>query len=222
MTNSNDDEHHLKWSGLIESKVRLLVLKLEQLPGIKLVHPFIKPIETLYTMSNSESASSSKADSSSMFKEIIDKYGTHLMESYLDKKYVKITDDNKDQYTNVNKIFITTMYIGFEVDEEVLKPIGVQNNEVVNGKNNNDKKKYKVDIHVPCTEFYNLCHNFNEEYNDTEKFQLIIRYVKGIELLDNVFEEGESRVTKKRKMDLSKDLSNNKTLKKSRKQTIEA
>lgn len=223
MTNSNDDEHHLKWSGLIESKVRLLVLKLEQLPGVELVHPFIKPIETLYTKSSSKTDHVLETDSSSMFKDIIDNYGTHSMESYLDKKYVRITDDNKDQYTNANKVFISTMYIGIEVDEEALKPIGMQNNEGASDKdNNNNKKKYKVDIHIPCTEFYNLCHNFNEEYNDKEKFQLIIRCIKGVELLDNVFDENESRPTKKRKLHLSRDSSDDKMLKKPRTQTTKA
>lgn len=217
MTSSNDDEHHLKWSGLIESKVRLLALKLEQLSGIKLVHPFIKPFETVYT------APVSQSDSRNMFKEIIDKYGTHSMESYLDKKYVKITEDNKDQYTDANKVFITTMYLGLEVDEETLKPIMMQSNEET-GSNTNTNNRYKIDIHIPCMEFYNLCHNFNEEYNDKDKFQLILRYIKGVELLDNVFEEGESRrtTTKKRRINPSENSSDEATLKKPRTQTTEA
>lgn len=182
MTNSNDDEQHLKWSGLVESKVRLLMMKLEQLSGVNLAHPFIKPVETIYTSSDASS-------SSNMFVEIMDKYGTHTMEQQLDKKYIKVTEENKDKYSDANRVFATTMYVGIDVDEAALT-----------NSNSNDKgKKYKLDIHIPCAEFYNLCHNFNEEYNDKEKFQLVVRNIKGFELPDNVFDEGETRPTKKRK-----------------------
>lgn len=182
MTNSNDDEQHLKWSGLVESKVRLLMMKLEQLSGVNLAHPFIKPVETIYTSSDASS-------SSNMFVEIMDKYGTHTMEQQLDKKYIKVTEENKDKYSDANRVFATTMYVGIDVDEAALT-----------NSNSNDKgKKYKLDIHIPCAEFYNLCHNFNEEYNDKDKFQLVVRNIKGFELPDNVFDEGETRPTKKRK-----------------------
>ncbi|CAL9733795.1 poly(A) polymerase [Monosporozyma servazzii] len=183
MTNSTDDEHHLKWSGLVESKVRLLMMKLEQLSGINLAHPFIKPVETIYTTSANESINPN------MFVDIMDKYGTLTMEQQLDKKYTKVTDKNKDQYTEANKVFVTTMYVGIDVEEDALTS------------SNTDQKgeKYKLDIHVPCAEFYNLCHNFSDEYNNNDKFQLVIRYVKAVELPDNVFEEGERPPTKKRK-----------------------
>lgn len=183
MTNSTDDEHHLKWSGLVESKVRLLMMKLEQLSGINLAHPFIKPVETIYTTSANESINPN------MFVDIMDKYGTLTMEQQLDKKYTKVTDENKDQYTEANKVFVTTMYVGIDVEEDALTS------------SNADQKgeKYKLDIHVPCAEFYNLCHNFSDEYNNNDKFQLVIRYVKAVELPDNVFEEGERPPAKKRK-----------------------
>lgn len=40
------DEEHLKWKGLIESKVRVLVQKLETCNGISLAHPYVKDFET--------------------------------------------------------------------------------------------------------------------------------------------------------------------------------
>ena len=100
-----------------------------------------------------------------------------------------MTDENKDQYTEANKVFVTTMYVGIDVEEDALTS------------SNADQKgeKYKLDIHVPCAEFYNLCHNFSDEYNNNDKFQLVIRYVKAVELPDNVFEEGERPPAKKRK-----------------------
>lgn len=87
---------------ILKLKIRLLKLKLERLSGVKLVHPFIKQFDTIYTTSVSQS------NSRNMFKKIVDNYGTHSLESFLvkKKKHVKVTNENKDQYTNTNKVFI--------------------------------------------------------------------------------------------------------------------
>lgn len=65
---------------ILKLKIRLLKLKLEQLSGVKLVHPFIKPFDTIYTTSVSQS------NSRNIFKKIVDNYGTHSLESFLVKK----------------------------------------------------------------------------------------------------------------------------------------
>lgn len=48
-------ENHLKWSGLVESKVRLLVQKLETLDTIGISHPFIKTFDKYYRCTEEES-----------------------------------------------------------------------------------------------------------------------------------------------------------------------
>lgn len=48
-------ENHLKWSGLVESKVRLLVQKLELLDTIEISHPFVKTFEKSYRCTEEES-----------------------------------------------------------------------------------------------------------------------------------------------------------------------
>lgn len=177
MTCGDDDEQHLKWSGLVESKVRLLVMKLEQLNGIKLVHPFIKALETTYVGDNK--------NNKQMFLDVLDKYGSHKTESLLQDQYSEVTDENKEQYKDSTKAFVTTMYTGLAVDEEAIPNTNLNNS----GSSN----KHKIDIHIPCAEFYNLCRGFDEQYSDSNKFQLVLRYIRAADLPDNVFDEESPR-----------------------------
>lgn len=162
-----DDEEHLKWSGLVESKLRLLTLKLETIPGIKLAHPFFKPFEAAYCYTDDQDA-----------KTILNNHGSHMTEKALDK-FTKVTDENKDDEDVKSKknVHITTMYVGLGVSVE--------------------NKKEKIDMHIPCGEFFNLCRNFHESYQNPEVYSLVIRYLKSYELPDDVFGEDEQRPTKK-------------------------
>lgn len=162
-----DDEEHLKWSGLVESKLRLLTLKLETIPGIKLAHPFFKPFEAAYCYTDDQDA-----------KTILNNHGSHITEKALEK-FTKVTDENKDDedVKSKKKVHITTMYVGLGVS--------VKN------------KKEKIDMHIPCGEFFNLCRNFHESYQNPEVYSLVIRYLKSYELPDDVFGEDEQRPTKK-------------------------
>lgn len=47
-------EDHLKWSGLVESKLRLLVNKLELLPTILISHPFVKSFDNSYMVTEEQ------------------------------------------------------------------------------------------------------------------------------------------------------------------------
>lgn len=162
-----DDEEHLKWSGLVESKLRLLTLKLETIPGIKLAHPFFKPFEAAYCYTDDQDA-----------KTILNNHGSHITEKALEK-FTKVTDENKDDedVKSKKKVHITTMYVGLGVSVE--------------------NKKEKIDMHIPCGEFFNLCRNFHESYQNPEVYSLVIRYLKSYELPDDVFGEDEQRPTKK-------------------------
>ncbi|SCU97746.1 LAMI_0F11210g1_1 [Lachancea mirantina] len=158
------DEQHLKWSGLVESKLRLLVQKLEVLNGIKLVHPFVKPFECTYLYKTDEECS-----------KIVDNYGTSKTEGVL-KQFIEKTDANAQEETvkASKQVHITTLYIGLDVVAE---------------------GKKQIDIHVPCSDFFNLCRSFSE-YDDPDTYSLMIKYVKLHDLPDTVYAEGEERPVK--------------------------
>lgn len=165
---NGESEQHLKWSGMVESKVRLLVLKLEALTGIKIAHPYTKPFEAAYYYHTDEER-----------RRIVDNYGTFKTEHTLEE-FKKVSDGDKDdsKAKDLSKVYITTMYIGLDVNVE--------------------DKKEKIDIHVPCNEFFNLCRNFNEEYQDSNTYSLVIKYVKQYDLPSYCYEEGEQRPVKKK------------------------
>lgn len=52
VASSNDAELHLKWSGMVESKIRQLVNKLELVEQVERAHPFIKGFDRISICSN--------------------------------------------------------------------------------------------------------------------------------------------------------------------------
>lgn len=171
-----DEEQHLTWSGLVESKLRLLVQKLETFPGINLAHAFVKEFEKTYEYETEEEA-----------KIIEAKFGNYVSEAELSKfKEVvkngkkKEEENGEDKKDEKKQIRFTALYIGLDITV------------------NNEEKKF--DIHVPCNDFFNLCRSF-PEYNDSSVFSISIKHVKLYDLPSFVYDEGEQRPvkTKKRK-----------------------
>lgn len=101
-TKSSSAEH-LKWSGMIESKVRLLVQKLELVEGISIAHPYVKPIESSYL-----------ATSEDHVQQIIDGYGTLGGEPAVQTATVleQLSDEGKEQ---ANEVHLTKLYIGLGI-----------------------------------------------------------------------------------------------------------
>jgi poly(A) polymerase len=168
-----DDEQHLKWSGLVESKLRLLVQKLESFPGINLAHPYVKEFEKSYEYETAKEA-----------REIETRFGNYSHEQEL-SKYKEVVKDEQDKTKEITEdrkkqIHLTALYIGLDITV------------------NNDEKKF--DIHVPCNDFFNLCRSF-PEYSESSVFSISIKHVKLYDLPSFVYEEGETRPvkTKKRK-----------------------
>lgn len=104
---------HLKYSGLIESKIRILVQKLEFTEGIALAHPYVKSFGNDYHYEGDEESS-----------ELIEAYGTLLGEATIEtikKKHEAEGDDLKGKEIHFSKI-----YIGLVI-EEGHKKLDIQN-----------------------------------------------------------------------------------------------
>ncbi|KAG7926767.1 hypothetical protein KL925_003052 [Ogataea polymorpha] len=166
-------EAHLKWSGMVESKLRLLVQKLEAVNGIVLAHPFVKPFSASYICDTEEQ----------VFK-IRELYGSLDGEKYAKEHLKKVDiDDDTDMVKleeEVKKegkhlVHLLKLYIGLELD--------------LKGR---DKK---MDIQVPCSDFDSICRNWVNF--DKEVYSLSIRHVKLYDLPDDVYSEDEQRPVKK-------------------------
>lgn len=104
-TTRGDDEQHLKWSGLVEAKLRLLVTKLENLPQVNLVHPYVKEFEKVYKYADDSDAI-----------DIESNFCYFSKEAAVAAKYTEITDDNRDQFKDDKKLHITTLYLGLDLN----------------------------------------------------------------------------------------------------------
>lgn len=183
-------DDHIKWCGMVESKLRLLVLKIENITGVVLAHPYVKAFTTSYICDNEEQLSA-----------INSLYGTLEGERYAKQflREVKIDEDTdtvklEEEVAKEGKLMIhmIKLYIGLELD---LKG-----------------KEKKMNIQVPCTEFDQICKNWVNFR--PEIFSLSIKHVKLWDLPDDVYGEGESRPTKtSKKRRTDKNCSTNKKMK---------
>ena len=192
-TTKGTEEEHLKWSGCVESKVRLLASKLESTPSIDLAQPHNDYYETTYAYNEDNEAETILAKfgyhNSEKDLEVykkIDPIKTVLDEAQKINGEAPLTNENKKEiienhkniYSSYKQLHITSMFIGFEVQEG-----------------------QPIDVARPCEEFMEMCKTASDSY-DENKFGLLMKYVKVHDLPNFVYEEGELRPekpTKRRK-----------------------
>lgn len=137
------DEDHLKWSGMIESKVRIFVQKLELTEGIEIAHPYVKDFSDEYVLAGVDSQS------------VINAYGTLLGEGEINKLQ-KATDLDAEAAKEAKVIRLTKLFIGLEISLNKSEHGGTR----------------KLDIQFACLEFYNLCKSW-PTYEADKNFVLI-------------------------------------------------
>lgn len=99
-----DAEEHVKWSGMVESKLRLLVQKLEVTDGIEIAHPYVKTFENHYYCEKSK------------VQEVIDNYGT-LKGEEITKDIPSFKDVGEDKNMETHsEVHLTKLFIGLKVD----------------------------------------------------------------------------------------------------------
>lgn len=143
-------ENHLKWSGLVESKVRLLVQKLEVLDTIEISHPFIKTFDKSFRCTETEAIRVADGEVVPGLKPI-------------DPNTLKLSEAPVETDENDKNVFVhtTTMYIGLDIHLEgkymffvlilVLTMIGTSK---------------QLDIQWPCQDFFEACKNWSQYNQD--------------------------------------------------------
>lgn len=142
-TDSTDEEEHHKWSGMVESKLRLLVQKLELTEGIDVAHPYVKDFSDKYVTDGSSVA------------EVLGAYGTLSGQNMLDGLKKSLDDGNENQ--EKRSISLTKLFIGLDI------------NLTNQGENRQTKK---LDIQYPCAEFYNICKGWPSYQEGTHHIQI--------------------------------------------------
>lgn len=140
-TKANSDEH-LKYSGMVESKLRLLVQKLELVEGIELAHPYVKDFHNGYL-----------CESEAQIQEVLQNYGS-LKGDQVTKDITPVSTENKDEDASKKKeIHLTKLFIGLKLDI-----------------NKNGEKK--LDIQHPCSEFFNICKSWLDFDSNIHQIQI--------------------------------------------------
>lgn len=103
-TKGASQEEHLKWSGMVESKLRLLVQKLEVTDGIQLAHPYVKEFNAVYKCSNDDQA-----------LEVINNYGT-LQGEVLANDIPVIESNATVEPEDGVAVHLTKLYIGLDIE----------------------------------------------------------------------------------------------------------
>lgn len=112
---SKSKEAHNVWSGYVESKVRMLVQKLEQHPSIALAHAFNKGYERRH-LCRDDSEIAQVQDGSLDF---LIKGGQDALPSTSPEHDESEQNDtnNNSEATGPTEVFTTTHYIGLELEE---------------------------------------------------------------------------------------------------------
>jgi poly(A) polymerase len=115
---STTKEAQLKWSGFVESKVRLLVVSLESHQSISLAHPFNKGFERVHRCRTEEEIEKSKSGSLEyQAKDIPTGTTGHgpVTEAVVQEEVTNSEKRNEDGTATM--VYTTTHYIGLELQE---------------------------------------------------------------------------------------------------------
>lgn len=173
-------EEILKWSGLVESKLRHLVGRVEQVEPIKLAHPFNKSYDQKHVCDTEEDADRA-ADGD--FIASGQQNGVLTQEANLKQETEELPKPTEEEEGKIT-VYTNIHYIGLEIDIEKAK---------------------QIDLSWACHDFYNFCKTWPDYSED--KHRIKIGQIRNTQLPDDVFLPGETRPArpaKKRKVVVKK------------------
>lgn len=118
-SSSESAESQLVWSGLVEAKLRQLVLKLEVVDMINLAHPYVKGIDKVhYCLSPAEAEIVTKGGDLPGRSIRVEEGSLEMNHTEALKQQGLVTEENEK---NIKRIFSTTFYIGFVIAPKIGK-----------------------------------------------------------------------------------------------------
>ncbi|KAK6352900.1 polynucleotide adenylyltransferase, variant 2 [Orbilia brochopaga] len=158
---ARDQEQSVKWSGLVESKIRHLVMKLEMLSEvIASARPYVKPFEKVQYCRNEDEAHKIAM-------------GQHVPDSPPAEAANPATGETAGELSEQEKeggvpVWITTFHIGIELTPGMVG---------------------QVNISWPAQEFYIMCHNW--EGYDEQMHCVKLELLRNFNLPDECFDFGK-------------------------------
>ncbi|KAJ3091075.1 polynucleotide adenylyltransferase [Quaeritorhiza haematococci] len=181
IASSDSAERQLKWAGMVESRLRQLVMKLELVENLELAHPYIKGFERVTNCRNSDEAVDA---AHGIFPPVREDKDQQPEQSAANAHENGTTDQNPSSDACV--VHTTTFYIGLAI-----KPRDPTTNA-----------PRKLDISWPTQEFTKMVKNWDKY--DEKCMGLVVQYIKSSGLPPEVFGDGEPRPVKKRPKSVSR------------------
>jgi len=189
---SRTNEAHQLWSGTVESKVRLLVIELEnnQSCGVARAHPFVKGFERVHKVQNEDQVQKVAAENSLQFQ--VKEIGTKTTDDINDPRHKAAADaaDNEITMDTVKEdpeavakaeadsdidLYSTTYYIGLRFAPDARQ----------------------IDVSWPIARFKEICTSW-ANYNSALNY-LCVQHIRDFDLPDDVFGLGEIKPSKGKK-----------------------
>ncbi|KAI9783101.1 MAG: polynucleotide adenylyltransferase [Geoglossum umbratile] len=163
---SRSRKAQLIWSGLVESKIRLLVSSLEQVEAIHLAHPFNKGFDRVHHCHTEDEVEKIiNGDLQFQVKDV------QIGKVDLTTSPENVENSNGSEEKNEeNTIYTTTYYIGIELEQDGTK---------------------QLDVSYQTREFKEICTAW-QQYNP-EMNTLNVVHTRNYDLPPDVFELGETR-----------------------------
>ncbi|KAL9539544.1 hypothetical protein MBANPS3_010198 [Mucor bainieri] len=160
-SSSESSESQLVWSGLVEAKLRQLVLKLEVVEMINLAHPYVKGIDKVhYCLTSEEAAIVTKGGDLPGRSIRVEEGSLEMNHTESLKQQGLVTEENEK---DIKRIFSTTFYIGF-----VIAP------KIAGG------EQRKLNLVWPVQEFTKLVKTWDKF--DEKEMKITIQSIKGSKL----------------------------------------
>ncbi|CUS14052.1 unnamed protein product [Tuber aestivum] len=189
---AKDKDTLLGWSGLVESKLRHLVMKLEILETIKLAHPFNKGFDNVHFCETEEEAI---RIANGEIKAIDNQTGVKTVVTDLKAEQNGNAERKEDE--SKFKVYTTTYYVGLEINTGNYFLLS-QNSSLLT----HPEISKHIDISWASQEFFETCKTW-PSYNEDEH-SIHINLTRNFELPGNVFQPGETRPVKKTKKKIIK------------------
>ncbi|OAD79987.1 hypothetical protein PHYBLDRAFT_185012 [Phycomyces blakesleeanus NRRL 1555(-)] len=156
---SDSLETQLKWSGLVESRFRQLVLKLELVEMLVLAHPYVKGIDKVhYCLTEKERVDAARGIYSN-------ERTFPLSEGDMETDHLELIQEKtgltKEERENIKTVYSTTFYVGLCVEPKTAGTTGTR----------------KLDLVWPTQEFIKLVKTWDNYDENTMK--ITVKNVKG-------------------------------------------
>ncbi|CAJ0631998.1 13640_t:CDS:10 [Entrophospora sp. SA101] len=175
IASSDSSERQLKWSGMVESKIRHLISKLETVENLTLAHPFVKGFDKIHHCTTEQEANEF-LNGNYNFKPISEE-GSDPVDTKPTSNGTEDGSKPPNTTTIVRTIYSTFFYIGLEVENPTA----------------GSSKPRQLNISWPTIEFNKLVKSW-DKYDEINT-GIAVKYVKRSQLPPDVYEDGEQRPT---------------------------